>query len=76
MPPISFMKGLREICDRHGILLIFDEVQSGFWADGQVVSRSNTLAWFPDIIDRREGHCVWHASCRAVFSRTDIMQET
>jgi len=25
VPPASFMKGLRQICDRHGILLIFDE---------------------------------------------------
>jgi len=32
VPPTSFMKGLREICDKHGILLIFDEVQSGFGA--------------------------------------------
>src|SRR5512136_1845559 len=26
VPPVSFMKGLREICDKYGILLIFDEV--------------------------------------------------
>src|SRR5512136_650480 len=30
VPPVSFMKGLRELSDKHGILLIFDEVQSGF----------------------------------------------
>ncbi len=34
-PPTSFMKGLREICDKHGIMLIFDEVQSGFGRTGK-----------------------------------------
>ncbi len=33
--PSSFLKGLREIADKHGILLIFDEVQSGFGRTGK-----------------------------------------
>jgi 4-aminobutyrate aminotransferase len=34
-PPRSWLKGLREICDEHGILLILDEVQTGFGRTGQ-----------------------------------------
>ncbi len=34
--PKSFMRALREICDRHGILLIADEVQTGFARTGKV----------------------------------------
>jgi 4-aminobutyrate aminotransferase/(S)-3-amino-2-methylpropionate transaminase len=33
--PAAYLRGLREICDRHGIVLIFDEVQSGFGRTGR-----------------------------------------
>lgn len=35
VPPVSFVKGLRELCDQHGILLIVDEIQSGFGRTGK-----------------------------------------
>ena len=35
IPPDGYMQGLREICDRHGILLIADEVMSGFGRTGR-----------------------------------------
>jgi 4-aminobutyrate aminotransferase len=34
--PAEYLRGLREICDKHGILLIVDEVQSGFGRTGKV----------------------------------------
>lgn len=33
--PADYLRGLREICDEHGILLILDEVQSGFCRTGK-----------------------------------------
>ncbi|MEP7199869.1 MAG: aminotransferase class III-fold pyridoxal phosphate-dependent enzyme [Chloroflexota bacterium] len=35
VPPASFMRGLRALCDEHDILLILDEVQSGFGRTGK-----------------------------------------
>ncbi len=36
--PAEYLRGLRAICDRHGIILIFDEVQSGFGRTGRWAS--------------------------------------
>lgn len=36
--PAPFLKGLREVCDKHGILLIVDEVQTGFGRTGKYFS--------------------------------------
>ena len=44
----SFLEGLRKICDREGILLIFDEVQSGMGRTGSLLLTSSTI--LPDLL--------------------------
>jgi beta-alanine--pyruvate transaminase len=40
-PPLGYLQRLRELCDRHGILLIFDEVITAF---GRVATPSRPSA--------------------------------
>ncbi len=73
VPPTSFMKGLREICDKHGIMLIFDEVQSGFGRTGKWFALEH-FDVIPDIITAAKG-IASGMPLSAVFSRTDIMKK-
>jgi len=73
VPPTSFMKGLREICDKHGIMLIFDEVQSGFGRTGKWFALEH-FGVVPDIITAAKG-IASGMPLSAVFSRTDIMRK-
>jgi len=49
VPPKGYLKRLREICDKHGILLIFDEVITGWGRMGSVFA-SKEFGVTPDII--------------------------
>jgi 4-aminobutyrate aminotransferase len=42
VPPATFMPMLRKVCDEHGILLIADEVQSGFGRTGRMFAVDHT----------------------------------
>jgi 4-aminobutyrate aminotransferase len=54
VPPDSFLPGLRALCDRHGILLIFDEVQSGIGRSGRMFA-SQHWGVTPDIMTLAKG---------------------
>lgn len=54
MPPAEFLKDLRKICDRHGILLVFDEIQSGVGRTGQMFA-ADYFGVAPDILLSAKG---------------------
>src|SRR5579872_4166957 len=54
VPPDGFLQGLRDLCDRHGILLIFDEVQSGIGRTGRMFA-SEHWGVRPDIMTLAKG---------------------
>ncbi len=41
VPPANFHKGLKKVLDEHGILLVVDEIQMGFWRTGTLWSIEN-----------------------------------
>jgi len=45
----SFLRALRELCDRHGLLLLFDEVQTGMGRTGELFAYQRTGAT-PDVM--------------------------
>ena len=49
VPPPDFLPRLRAIADRHGILLVFDEVQSGMGRTGKMFAAEHTGV-VPDIV--------------------------
>ena len=71
VPPEGYLQGVRQICDRHGILLICDEVMSGFGRTGR---------WFgvdhwgvqPDIMTMAKGLTSGYAPLGAVAMRSEI----
>jgi 4-aminobutyrate aminotransferase len=54
VPPAGFLPALREICDEHGILLILDEVQTGFGRTGQMFA-AQVFGVRPDIMAIAKG---------------------
>ena len=73
MPPAGYFAGVREICNRHGILLCADEVITGFGRLG---------AWFgsdlydirPDMITCAKGLSSAHASIGAVVATDHVIE--
>jgi len=49
VPPKEYFKVLHEICKKHGILLVIDEIQSGFYRTGGVLA-SNYYEISPDLV--------------------------
>ena len=54
VPPVGYLERLRELCTRHGILLIFDEVITGFGRIGTHFG-SERLGVVPDILTMAKG---------------------
>lgn len=69
--PVSFMKKLREFCTTHGIVLIADEVQSGFGRTGTLFA-CEQLGVAPDLTTMAKG-LGGGLPIAAVTGRADVM---
>ncbi|MFJ4774051.1 aspartate aminotransferase family protein [Streptomyces uncialis] len=76
-PPPGELAALRALCDRHGILLIADEVATGFGRTGKMFGFEHDLGAngrAPDIITTAKGLTGGYAPLAAVTVRADIHQ--
>jgi 4-aminobutyrate aminotransferase len=71
--PAEFLNGLRRLCDEHGILLIFDEVQSGMGRCGDWFA-AQVYGITPDILTVAKGVASGFP-LSAVVSRSDLMDQ-
>lgn len=73
IPPQGYLQGVRQICDRHGILLITDEVMSGFGRTGEWFA-VNHWDVVPDIMTTAKGLTSGYAPLGAVAMRETIAE--
>ncbi|MSQ91730.1 MAG: acetyl ornithine aminotransferase family protein [Gammaproteobacteria bacterium] len=73
VPPDGFLAGLRQICDEHGILLVFDEVQSGIGRTGKMFCAEHSGVK-PDIMTLAKG-LGSGMPIGAVIAKRSIMQQ-
>ena len=73
VPPDGYLQGVREICDRHGILMIADEVMSGFGRTGEWFAVDHWKV-VPDLISMAKGLTSSYLPLGAVGMRPQIAQ--
>ncbi|MEO6280592.1 aspartate aminotransferase family protein [Roseateles sp.] len=71
IPPAGYLQRLREICDKHGILLIFDEVITGFGRTGNPFA-AQTFGVTPDLMTVAKGITNGCVPMGAVFAQQKI----
>jgi 4-aminobutyrate aminotransferase len=73
VPPADFLQGIRQICDEHGILLIADEIQSGFGRTGRWFAFEH-FGITPDILTLAKG-LASGLPLSGVIARMDLMEK-
>ncbi|MGO9467667.1 MAG: aspartate aminotransferase family protein [Isosphaeraceae bacterium] len=72
-PPEEYLPILREICDRHNILLIFDEIITGIGRTGRMFA-AETFGVTPDVVCIAKGLSSGYAPLSAMICRNAIAQ--
>ena len=70
-PPAEYFSLLRQICDRHNVILIFDEVITGYARTGQMFA-AQTFGTTPDIICAGKGLSSGAMPLGAMMARADM----
>jgi 4-aminobutyrate aminotransferase-like enzyme len=71
VPPAGFLRGLRELCDRTGTVLVFDEIQCGFGRSGRMWASDHDDV-VPDLMTVGKG-IGGGLALAALVGRSDLM---
>jgi 4-aminobutyrate aminotransferase len=72
--PPAYLRALRSLCDKHGILLVVDEVQTGFGRTGKMFATEHTADLKPDVMVFAKGLANGFP-LSGVVSRKDLMDQ-
>jgi predicted acetylornithine/succinylornithine family transaminase len=73
LPPMGYLEGLRQVADKHGLLLIFDEVQAGMGRTGRWFAHQHWSAQ-PDIMTLAKG-LAGGLACGAMIARPALAEK-
>jgi adenosylmethionine-8-amino-7-oxononanoate aminotransferase len=73
VPPDTYLRALREICDEHNILLIFDEIITGFGRTGKWFAAEHPGVW-PDIFCCGKGVTGGYSPLSVVFMTSRVAE--
>lgn len=71
--PSGYLKAVRELCDRYGVLLIADEVATGFGRTGRMFACDHEMVC-PDIMALSKGLCAGYLPLAATLATEKIYQ--
>ncbi len=73
VPPVGYMEAVQDICRRHGILLILDEVMTGAGRTGRFLALEH-WGLEPDIVVLSKGFAAGYVPLGAIAARDDLVQ--
>ena len=75
VPPAQYFRDIRDICDRHGVYLVFDEILCGAGRSGKYITAHHWPDALPDIIVMAKGLAAGYAPLGAMLAPASMVDE-
>jgi len=75
VPPVKYFRAIRDICTRHGVFLVFDEVLCGAGRTGQFITAHHWPDALPDVIVMAKGIGAGYAPLGAMLAPARMVDE-
>ena len=75
VPPAEYMRRIREICTRHGVYLVFDEILCGMGRTGRFLAAHHWPDALPDVVTMAKGLASGYSPLGAVLAPAKLVDE-